>query len=141
MSGIGNFITSFCTSCAVLGVLFILLPKGALTKPVKYIFSLCFVCTLISSAFLLPKPDFSRFEVAQNTEFLTEQNVAATAQATFCEALRLGDINFTKLTVDTNKLSNGSIIISKVTVYTNEEAKKIKDAIGSDSYEVVIVNE
>ena len=51
------------------------------------------------------------------------------------------NIDFKKITVDTNKLSDGSITISRVTVYTCASAEQIIQAIGSDSYEVNVINE
>ncbi len=141
MNTVNSFITSFCVSSIILGLLFVLVPKGALNKSVKYIFSLCFVCCIVGSAVGLKAPDFSAFEAMHNQQIITEYDASSAAQAVFCEALNSQNINFRKITVDTNKLTDGSIIISKVTVYTSDNAKKIIDAIGSDSYEVVIINE
>ncbi len=141
MSSLSSFIISFCASCILLGFLYMLCPSGSMSASVKYIFCLCFVCCVIGTATALPTPDFSYFESTYTDEILTEKNAAVTAQTVFAEALHNKEINFTKITVDTNKLADGSIIINKVTVCTNEESQKINDAIGSDSYEVVIVNE
>ncbi len=141
MNGLSSFIISFCAGCILLGFLYMLCPSGSMRASVKYVFSLCFVCCVIGAAAALPTPDFSYFESAYEGEILTEKNSAVTAQTVFAEALNNKEINFTKITVDTNKLTDGSIIINKVTVYTTEPPQKINDAIGSDSYEVVIVNE
>ena len=102
---------------------------------------LCFVCCVIASVLNIPKPDFSYFDKANNAEILTEQNTAVTAEMVFGEALRQSNINFRKISVETNKMSDGSIIISKVTVYTTESAQKVGEIIGSDSYEVCVINE
>lgn len=141
MQGLNAFIISFCSSCILLGFLYILCPSGNMSAPVKYIFCLCFVCCVVATAISIPMPDFTNFNESYDNELLTEQNTAVTAQLVFCEALRGQNINFRKIAVDTNKLSDGSIIISKVTVYTDEKAQKINDAIGSDSYEVEVINE
>ncbi len=141
MNGISTFIISFCVSCIVLGILFILVPDGALNKSVKYVFSLCFVCCLIGSVITLPQPDFSIFSAARNIDTVTLQNAQTTATAVFCEALKSQNINFKKIEVDTNKRNDGSIIISKVTVFSDQNAEKIIEVIGSDNYEVVIINE
>ena len=112
-----------------------------MSRPVKYIFCLCFVCCIASAIFSIPKPNFSLFNNNNSSEILTEQKASITAQTVFCEALRQENINFRKITVDTNKLNDGSIIISKVTVYGGEDASRIVEAIGSDGYEVVIIDE
>lgn len=141
MNNISSFIISFCVSCILLGFLYMLCPSGSMSQSVKYVFCLCFVCCVIGTVAALPKPDFSYFESADTTEILTEQNTAVTAQSIFAEALYQEGINFTKIIVDTNKLNDGSIVISKVTVYTSESQQKIDAVIGSDSYEVDVINE
>lgn len=141
MNGLSSFIISFCGSCVLLGFLYMLCPSGSMSAPVKYVFCLCFVCCVIASVLNIPKPDFSYFDKANNAEILTEQNTAVTAEMVFGEALRQSNVNFRKISVETNKMSDGSIIISKVTVYTTESAQKVEEIIGSDSYEVCVINE
>lgn len=141
MEGLNSFIISFCGSCILLGFLFILCPSGSMNAPVKYIFCLCFLCCVLGATFSIKTPDFSKISAYSSSEILSEQNVSVTAQTVFCEALRQENINFRKITVDTTKLNDGSIIISKVTVYSGDHASRIVEAIGSDSYKVVIINE
>lgn len=141
MNEINSFIVSFCSSCILLGFLYMLCPSGNMNSSVKYIFCLCFVCCVLGTAFSVKKPDFSQYDKAKNTTILTEQNTAVTAKMVFCEALASQNINFRKITVDTNKLPDGSITISRITVYTNEPPQKITELINSESYEVVVINE
>lgn len=141
MDGLNSFIISFCGSCILLGILYMLCPSGNMSAPVKYVFCLCFVCCVIGAAIASPSPDFSYFDRTDREDILNEQNTAVTAVTVFSEALRQSNTNFSKIMVDTNKMSDGSIIISKVTVYSDEDKSKIIQAIGSDSYEVVIINE
>lgn len=141
MNTITSFIVSFCGSCILLGFLYMLCPSGSMSASVKYVFCLCFICCVIGSAFSIPNPDFETFDDVKSQDILTEQNVSVTAQTVFGEALKAENINFRKIEVDTNKLGDGSIVIIRVTVYTDQTAQKILDAIGSESYEVVVVNE
>lgn len=141
MQGLNAFLISFCSSCILLGFTYMLCPSGNMSNSVKYVFCLCFVCSVIATAISIPSPNFEYFNSIGGEELLTEQNVAITAKEVFCEALTSQNINFRKIVVDTNKLQNDSIIISKVTVYTNDDAQKINQIIGSDSYEVEIINE
>ena len=141
MSGINSFIVSFCGGCILLGVLYMLCPTGNMSKSVKYVFCLCFVCMVVGAALSIKPPDLSMFDDIKHTEILTEQNVAVTAQTVFGEALTQISINFRKITVDTNKISDGSIVINRVTVYTDEPQQKVTQVIRSDSYEVVVINE
>lgn len=141
MNGINSFIISFCGSCILLGFLYMLCPSGSMSASVKYIFCLCFVCCVIGAAFSIKLPDFSQFDKVGDVEILSEQSAAVTAQMVFGEALTQKNINFRKITVDTNKLSDGSIIISRITVYTSEMPQLVTKAIESDSYEVVVINE
>ncbi len=141
MQGINSFIISFCVSCILLGFLYLLCPTGNMSTSVKYVFCLCFVCCVVGTIVGMPNIDFSFFEKNQQMQILTEQNAAVTAQAIFCEALRQQNINFRKITVDTNKLADNSIVISKVSVYTGESPQKVIDVLASKSYEVVVINE
>ena len=141
MNAIKGFIISFCSSSIVLGFLFMLCPSGSISKSVKYIFCLCLMCCVVASASMLKEPDFSFFSKDSQGEILTEKNVAVTAQMIFSEALTKEKINFRKITVDTNKLADGSITIDKVIVYTSESLITITQLIGSESYEVIVINE
>ncbi len=141
MSGFSSFVISFCTGCVLLGFLFVLCPTGNMHLSVKYVFCLCFVCCVVGGIVNIKAPDFSDFERGNTEEVLTEENAAVTSQMVFEEALRQQNINFRKITVKTNKLTNGSIIIDRVTIFTNEDASKILQIIDSDNYEVIIVNE
>ncbi|MBR6501949.1 MAG: hypothetical protein IKT42_00745 [Clostridia bacterium] len=117
-----------------------LCPAGSINKSVRYVFCLCFICCIIGVATNI-SVDFSWFNVTKTDTILTEQNVGVTAQMVFGEALKAKNINFRKIVIDTNKLNDGSIVINRVTVYTSETSQKVLDAIGSDSYEVMVVNE
>lgn len=141
MNAINSFIVSFCGGCILLGFLYMLCPSGNMSAPVKYIFCLCFVCLITATVISLPKPDFSNFDSDDERQVLTEQNTAVTAQLIFSEALRKQNINFRKIEVDTNKLGDNSITISKVTVYTNHPAQDIIQILDPDGYEVVVINE
>lgn len=141
MNGFKNFVTCFSSGCIIFGFLYMLCPKGNMSKSVKYIFSLCFICCIVTAGIGISNADFDFFETVPDTEILTEQTAAFTAQSVFEETLIWQDIVFKKITVDVNKTADGSIIISKVTVFTNETQEKIASVIGSDSYEVVVINE
>ena len=140
MNSITSFIVSFCGSCILLGFLYMLCPAGSINKSVRCVFCLCFICCIIGVATNI-SVDFSWFDDTKTDTILTEQNVGVTAQMVFGEALKAKNINFRKIVIDTNKLSDGSIVINRVTVYTSETLQKVLDAIGSDSYEVTVVNE
>lgn len=141
MNNLSAFMISFCSSCILLGFLYMLCPEGSMGGSVKYVFCLCFLCCVLSGITNLPKIDLKQFQSASDSQLVTEQSSAAVAQTVFVRALIEQNINFTKVTVDTNKLQNGSITINKVTVYTSESAEKIESVIGSDSYEVCVINE
>ncbi|MBR3969189.1 MAG: hypothetical protein IKJ93_06340 [Clostridia bacterium] len=141
MQILSSFITGFCVSCVLLGVLYMLCPTGSISSSVKYVFCLCFVCCIVATATTFPKIDFSQFEKHYNNELLTEENAAFYSKEVFSEALRQEKINFEKIDVYTNKLKDGSIVINRVEIYSNQDASKIKQIIGSKDYEVVVINE
>ena len=141
MGSVSAFIVSFCGGCILLGFLYMLCPSGNMSTSVRYIFCLCFVCMIAASAISIPTPDFLEFDETQTENILTEQNVAATAQIVFGEALENNNIVFRKIVVNTNKTVDGSIVINRVTIYTDESSQRVMEVIGSENYEVVVLNE
>ncbi len=141
MNNFSNFIIGFCTCSILLGFLYMLCPQDKLKSSVKYIFCLCFLCCILSSIGSISKLDLGQLKSSYSTPILTEQSASVAAQTVFSRALIDKNINFTKIAVDTNKLPNGSITISKVTVYTAEKLEIIKSILGSNSYEVCVINE
>lgn len=138
MNGFISFITAFCTACIVLGGLYILIPHGNMSKSVKYVFSLCFVCCII--AVPLSGTSFSiDFDIpdAQQTDIS-----ASAAQLVFSEALRSAGIEFSKITVVTDKSSSGSIVISEVIIYTDADESAVRAVTeNGESYKVSVINE
>ena len=141
MNNFSTFIIGFCSSCILLGFLYTLCPQDKLKNSVKYVFCLCFLCCILSGIGGISKLDLGEFKGSYSIPLLTEQSAAITAQMVFSQALIDKNINFTKIAVDTNKLSDNSITISRVTVFTAEKVETIKSIIGSDSYEVCVINE
>lgn len=141
MGQFGNFIVSFCAGCILLGFLYMLCPSGNMSAIVKYVFCLCLVCCTVGASVALSDINFSQFNSLSDAPIINQQNTAAVAQSIFCEALTKQGINFTKVVVYTNKLADNSIVISRVTIFSNEDAQKIYAVIGSDDYEVEVINE
>ena len=123
-----------------LGALYILVPDGKLSKAVKYTMCLCFLCVIVTAASSLSGfslPDFSTGRGGFSDERLSAQ----TAAAVFKAALAGAGINFSKITVFTDKTESGGIDITKVYVYTAAPYEEVAAVIGSDSYGLVVINE
>ena len=135
----GAFVTAFCVGSIILGALYILVPEGSLSKPVSYAFGIAFLCLILSVGKLtsinLPQIDY------KSAEFANERLSAASAEMIFSEALAREDINFSKITVFTDKTESGGISITKVVVYTDASPVQVNAVIGSDGYEVLVINE
>ena len=141
MSALSSFLSAFCIGCVVLGGLYLLVPEGKLQKAVRYTFSLCFLCILISSIGTIGRLDF-KIEQKNENEFVSVAAAAESARIVFERALTASNVNFRKITVLTDKTDNGSIFISKVTVFSSENEDKILNVISGDgSFEVEVVNE
>ena len=143
MSGLTTFLTSLCAACVFIGTVHLICPDGNLGKPVKYILSLVFLVTVISAAGLL-KGGFNTditFEASAGTSDETLKTAAA--RYVYTEALRSSKINFTEITVCTDKTQDGSIVISKVVIYSDADKERIRAALGAaaENIEVEIVNE
>ena len=141
MSGFSSFILAFCTMCVVMGGLYMLCPSGNMSRSVKFALSLSFVCCMLSGIIGLDLPEIEDSSLQTQSE-TSEEMSAAAARMIFEDALTRGGINFSKITVCTDKLSDGSISISEVVVYSPDSAQKIEELIGnSDVYKVRVIDE
>lgn len=143
MNSIYEFVTVFCSICLLFGGIYILKPTGNTAKTVKYIFSLIFVCVVLTAIFKIKTVDFNLKSNVLNYELATDSLTENAIILTFSEALRSAEINFYKITVCTNKNEDGSISISKVTVISNEEKEKIIKTLGGEDaeYEIEVLYE
>lgn len=143
MNSIYEFITVFCSICLLFGGIYILKPSGNTGKTVRYIFSLIFVCVILTAIFKIKNLDFSLNTNSTNYEISHDSLTESAIVETFKEALRSSNINFSKITVCTNKNDDGSISISKVTVISDEQLEKIREALGSTraEYEIEVFYE
>lgn len=120
-----------------------LCPDGVMGESVKYILSLVLLVSVITSAGItvkMPTFDFSDFDTEyRENEALT----ASSAEYIFSYLLQAADINFSEITVCTNKTESGGIVITKVIIRSDCEKAKILEAVGeaSAAYEVEIINE
>ena len=140
MNGLSGFITAFCSVCVLMGGVMMLSPKGALEKPVKYVFALIFLCCILSSVLSITKSKI-KFDIKNGESTLSENTVKAEAELIFSDALEKNNIEFSKITVCTDKLKDNSIIISKVIVYSTHSPDDIYGIIGNnDTFEVIVIN-
>ncbi len=138
-----SFITSFCVAAVFIGCLYIICPNGNISKSVKYLLSLLFMVIVISCGTLNAVDysfDFSLPPIVADT---SEDMQIASAHYIYSYVLRANKINFTAITVCTDKLSDDSIVISKVIIYTDCESAEVLKALGelAESREVEIINE
>ena len=139
MSAVKGFIAAFSGGCVFLGALYILVPEGKLSKAVKYTVSLCFLCVILSAATVSCNASFPEFTVKEG-DFDSERLSADSARLVFEGALTSAGINFSKITVFTDKTEDGSINIIEVYVYTDASSEAVAAVIGSGSYKLVVVN-
>lgn len=143
MSGaFSAFITAFCAASIIIGALYLLCPDGAMSKPVKYLFSLIFILAVIGAAAGLKNMSVS-FDAEPASVELSDNMKVAAAEYTYRYALTQAGINFTQITVCTDKSEDGSIIINKVIVYSDCEEQRIREALGvaAQNYKVEVINE
>lgn len=143
MNYLTSFLTSFCASCVLIGCLYIICPEGNLSKTVKYILSLVFIVIIISSGTLT----FSDIEVEFPNSQVSDGNYQdlqiSAARYVYSYTLQAQKINFSEITVCTDKSEDGSIVISKVIIYSDCESEEIIKALGelATDREVEIINE
>lgn len=138
-----QFITSFCVGSVLIGSLYIICPKGNISKQIKYIFSLIFLIIIISAANVpLKSIDFDTLS-PKDIQIDTEALETRAAEYVFSYTLKKQNINFQKISIFTDKTEDGSIVITKVVVVTNEPPQKVTNALAGllDNREVEIINE
>lgn len=138
-----QFITSFCVGSILIGSLYIICPKGNISKQIKYIFSLIFLVIIISAA-NVPLKSFNFDALSpQDIEIDTESLETSAAEYVFSYTLKKQNINFQEISIFTDKTSDGSIVITKVVVVTDEPPQKVINALAGllDNREVEIINE
>ena len=143
MNYLSSFLSAFCAASILIGCLYIICPEGKLSKPIKYVFSLLFVVIIISCS-KIPlfdtKIDFTTPDI--NTSTYEDLQISS-AKYVYAYTLRSQKINFSEITVCTDKLEDGSIVISKVIIFSDCEKEKIINALGwlLETREVEIINE
>ena len=143
MNFFSSFASAFCGACVFIGALYMLCPDGVMAKPIKYIFGLIFILSVISAAAIaVPDPDYSLSDTPLSEPASEELNSKA-AEYVYAYALRDAGIDFTKITVCTDKTENGSISINKVTICSDCEKDRIIAALGevAENIEVEVIND
>jgi len=143
MNTLTQLITTFCAACIFIGALYIVCPNGEMNKSVKYILSLAFLLTVITATGITVKKGNFNLEIPQYQAVQSEQLDTASAEYAYAYVLRAADINFSKITVCTDKTNDGSIVISKVIICSDCEETRILQALGeaAKNFEVEVINE
>lgn len=143
MSGFTSFLTAVCASLVFIGAMHLICPDGSMAKSVKYILGLVFLVTVISAAGLLSDGFTPEISFDTDIESSKEELSAAAARYAYEQALKAAEINFSKITVCTDKTADGGIVISKLIIYSDCAEEGILAALGAaaENIEVEIVNE
>lgn len=143
MNIITSLLTAFCASAVFIGALYMICPDGAMNKTVKFVLGLVFLLSVIAaSGITLSQADIS-FEIPKQEAADTAALDTAAAEYVYSYALKNSGIDFSEITVCTDKSADGSIYISKVIIKSEENREKILSALGeaAKNIEVEIKNE
>ena len=143
MNFLSSFATSLCASCVFIGALYMLCPQGAINRSVKYIFALCFILLVVSSALPFSKGMDIDFKEFSQENIQTDKLDEYTAWYTYAIALEKAGVDFEEIEVCTDKTKEGGIYISKVIIYSECEKSQIQKVLGMEhgNIEVEIINE
>lgn len=143
MNFLSSVLITFCAACVFIGALYMLCPDGVMSKPVKYILGLCFLITVISAAGITVKTPDIDFSLPETVTEDTESLEIASAEYVYSYILTAANIDFSQITVCTDKSDDGSIIINKVIIRSDCQREKIIEALGeaAKNHEVEIINE
>lgn len=143
MNGLSSVLTAFCAACVLIGSLYMLCPDGAMSRTVKYALSLVFLISVIASAGLGIKTADFDFNIPEIPETDTAELETASARYVYSYALSSAGIDFSEITVCTDKTADNRIIITKVIIKSPCTKSEIIAALGeaAQNYEVEIINE
>ena len=98
---------------------------------------------MIAAAGVVTKKSEISLPAPSDYEINTETLDTANAELIYSYLLRLGGIDFTKISVYTDKSADGSISISKVLIYSNQSREEILKVLNgaAENTEVEIINE
>ena len=118
-------------------------PNGVMSNSVKYILGLCFIITLIGGTGIKIKKEDMNFPSKSETVIDNTALQTANAEFVYSYALKSAGVEFSEITVCTDKAEDGSIIITKVIIKSDCEKEKILSVLKEPSqvYEVEIINE
>ena len=138
-----QFFISFSVGCILIGSLYIICPNGNISNSIKYIFSLIFLVIIISAANIpLKKIELPKSQTAYAESSVADMQISA-AEYIYTYTLTANKINFSKISFNTDNLDDGSIVITKVIISSQEPKEKIVTALGvlAEYREVEITNE
>lgn len=143
MNIFSSFTAAFCSASVFIGALYMLCPDGVISKSLKYILGLVFILSVISAAAIaVGKWDFKMPEI--NTDYEDSYTLqTSAAEYVYAYALTDAGIDFSKITVCTDKSENGSISINKVIICTDCEKSRVLAVLGeaAENIEVEIIND
>lgn len=143
MQFLTSFFTAFCVASVLIGALYIVCPDGQIAKSVRFVLSIVFLVIIIAAANITVKNIDIDFTANQASPENYEEMQIAAAEYVYSYTLQKENINFSQITVCTDKSENDSIVITKVIIYSNAERKKITEALGvlAEVREVEVINE
>ena len=143
MNYLSSVIVAFCVACIIIGALYILCPDGELSKSVRYVLGLSFILSIIAFTGITVKNPSAEFSFSSSQLTDSSDLDVANAKYVYSYALKSAGIDFSEITVCTDKQADGSIVINKVIIRSDCEREKILSVLGEMAkiYEVEIVNE
>ena len=110
-----------------------------MSKSIKYALSLVFIISVITAAAAVGRIDIS-FDTNAVSAPSADELAAASARYAYSYALEKEKINFSEINVCTDKSEDGSIIISKVIIYSDANKEDIFRALGeaAENYEIEV---
>lgn len=144
MNSLNSFVISLCAVSIFIGALYIIVPDGSMSKPIKYVLSLAFLLTLTALGGITVKTADISFEFTGSDYTAAYSELqSASAEYVYEYVLTNAGIDFSEITVCTDKSENGSISIIKVKVKTAATLDAVVAAMGAaaENVEVEIINE
>lgn len=139
MRELSAFTASFCGICIAIGGLHMLIPEGKMSKTIRYVIVLTLLTAFIGVFSVNFNLNFNGSE--RNFEISKDAMSERMITAVFERALSANDIDFEKILIFTDNSEEGSITITKIQVFSQENPERIISVIGNGkAYEVEVIN-
>lgn len=130
MTYISQVVLGISAAAIFVGAMFMLAPSGNLSKSVRYVFTLVFLCVCITFFLKIGNREVRFVLDEPETDYTTAHNLTSIQAEKICSAaLDDNNISYEKISVSTDINESDGIFISNVRIVSDDDAELIRTII------------